>query len=258
LDEIKTQEDEIKIKTAMNDISLQIVHDLRSPIAALNTLEQYANFDLVSHKNILVSCIQRMECLVGELLYDQGKRLSNPLKYNNSKIINVSELIANIVNEKTILLHHEQKSIQINVNGEKCVSAFVNESRLLNIISNILNNSIEAIDESGKIDINLSYSQDVAFIEIVDDGKGIPQLVLDSLGEKKISVNKKNGNGIGLFSAFNYLHMIGGAITLCNNEFFGATALIKIPRNYEFMDIKNVITDSIDRDTKPQNNTKEV
>lgn len=233
INETKIQEEKIKIQSAINEISLQIVHDLRSPISALNTLKDYVNFDLITHKDILNNCIMRMECLVGELLHDNGNILSGQLRNNNTNITNISEVISSIVHEKNILLTHENKSIQIHVNGSDCVKAFVNVNKLTNIISNLLNNSIEAIKDAGQIVINVTYIKDFTLIEIIDDGKGIPQIVLDTFGAKKISINKQNGHGIGLYSAFNYLKLIGGELNLSNNELSGAKVSIKIPFNSE-------------------------
>lgn len=59
----------------------------------------------------------------------------------------------------------------------------------------------------------------------------MPQIVLDKLGTSKISINKVNGNGIGLYSAFNYLQRIGDDLKICNNKVAGAKISIKIPRD---------------------------
>ncbi len=54
LNETKKLEEEIKIKEAINEMAIQIAHDLRSPIVALKTVTNHSKFDLDTYKKILI------------------------------------------------------------------------------------------------------------------------------------------------------------------------------------------------------------
>jgi signal transduction histidine kinase len=65
------------------------------------------------------------------------------------------------------------------------------------VIENVCKNAIDAIEGSGKIDIQVSDTEDAALIDVTDNGKGIPKS-----SHKKIFrpgyTTKKMGWGLGL------------------------------------------------------------
>ena len=77
-----------------------------------------------------------------------------------------------------------------------------------------------------RIDWNISE----LFIEIIDDGLGFKNEILDKLGKPYIS-KKDNGMGLGIFITKNLIENIGGSIDFKNDIKFGARVEIKMIRD---------------------------
>ena len=84
-------------------------------------------------------------------------------------------------------------------------------------ITNILNNSIEAIPESGNIQIEMSKKGEAVKICIIDEGTGISENALPYVGEKGFSA-KKIGNGLGIYSLKKDIQFWGGSFSIGNRQ----------------------------------------
>jgi len=105
----------------------------------------------------------------------------------------------------------------------KAVTAEVNPKELSRIISNLLNNSAEAIREgteaqashkSKKIEINLKQEENKVVLSVKDNGKGIPPEILSKIGRKGFSHDKEGGNGLGLYHAKAAIEKWGGKLEI--------------------------------------------
>lgn len=188
------QEIENKVKTqAQLDLAKQLAHDIRSPLAALNSLlEDEQNLN----PKILKNSILRINDISNKLLKQTQHDLIKLPSYNK-----VSPIIQEIIEEK--LIENSNKKIIINFVPTKLDEAFFEPSEFKRIISNLLNNSIEA-SEDPIIHINPSRETGNIIIRISDNGKGIPDIIVDNIGKKSITT-KKHGNGLGLSHAYTQL-----------------------------------------------------
>ena len=84
-------------------------------------------------------------------------------------------------------------------------------------ITNILNNSIEAIPESGNIQIEMSKESEAVKICITDEGTGISENALPYVGEKGFS-GKRFGNGLGIYSLKKDIQFWGGSFSIGNRQ----------------------------------------
>ncbi|WP_051171618.1 ATP-binding protein [Sporomusa ovata] len=70
-----------------------------------------------------------------------------------------------------------------------------NEVRQL--LLNLLRNAMEAMPPNGQVRIKTYCNSDTIFLEVQDDGPGIPAEILQQLG-KPFVTTKENGTGLGL------------------------------------------------------------
>lgn len=106
------------------------------------------------------------------------------------------------------------------------------EMGLLEVLINILKNSIEAISEGGKIEISLTADQafQTATLTISDNGIGIRKDDFDKLFEPFFTTkNTKNNLGIGLYLAYTIIKDHGGNIEIRGEEGKGTTTIITLP-----------------------------
>lgn len=101
------------------------------------------------------------------------------------------------------------------------------------LLLNLMNNSIEAFDGtgrvSGQITIRLTTTDQWIRITLEDNGPGIAPETLARLGERGFSVGKKNGSGLGLHHAKAMASAWGGQFTIDSVIGHGTSMSIEIP-----------------------------
>jgi FixJ family two-component response regulator/anti-sigma regulatory factor (Ser/Thr protein kinase) len=92
----------------------------------------------------------------------------------------------------------------------------VDPSNFNRMISNLINNAVDAFEgKEGEIDLNLSLDDERVNIIIQDNGKGMPQKIVDKIMNNiAVTAGKKDGNGIGLAQVRNTLHISKGKMSI--------------------------------------------
>jgi len=101
------------------------------------------------------------------------------------------------------------------------------------VVSNLVNNAVEAMDMKGTVAILLNESRhgDDICIQVIDKGKGIPKHILPKLMERGKSFGKKNGLGLGLSHAKNMIERWNGRFSLESELGHGTVATIIIGKS---------------------------
>lgn len=135
-----------------------------------------------------------------------------------------------------ILMKHELKNALINFNiifeASKDLTLTGDINGLVQVINNLITNSIQAYNGQTGKDIDLAIMQDNTniIISVKDYGCGIPQKVQDTLFKEMITTKGKNGTGIGLYMSYSTIKgKFNGTITFDSKENVGTTFYIKIP-----------------------------
>ena len=148
---------------------------------------------------------------------------SEELVIQQAEVFDLHDLLEEIID----LLNINQDFI-INLPDEG-IELNTNKSALNQILLNLITNSLKYNDKKTGI-ITLKCVQDHAYyyIEVADNGKGIPKEKQESIFELFSTAtdtdNKgKKGNGIGLSTVRNLVHSLGGIISVSSKEGEGAT-----------------------------------
>ncbi|MGI6395051.1 MAG: sensor histidine kinase [bacterium] len=102
---------------------------------------------------------------------------------------------------------------------------------LKNVLTNMLNNSFQAIEASGKrgsVTVKCFKRKNRVLIEIADTGPGIPEEIASSIFEPFFTT-KKEGNGLGLATSEKIVKLSGGQIVLKETSKKGTTFQITLP-----------------------------
>lgn len=110
------------------------------------------------------------------------------------------------------------------------ISLYCDSSKLTIVLTNLINNSIQALEAGGKITIKASEDNDYSIIQIEDSGSGIPSEVLLKIFEPLVTT-KSTGTGLGLASCKYIIEEHSGSIAVQNNP---TTFTIKIPKSTNF------------------------
>lgn len=215
------QIEKLKIQLEIGDMILKVAHDIRSPLAALETLISCPSGEDLS---LAKDAITRIKGIANSLL-DKGR--------NNEAIFNdiqeISPSIEWVIKSKKLEFPNRNIMFENEAVGEL---ALFNNIVLESILSNIINNAIEASEEIVPLKIACKIISDNIEIKLSDKGRGIDQDTLASLGQEKIT-SKSKGNGIGIYSAKKELEKINSKIHITSVLGQGTTVTIVIPKQHK-------------------------
>jgi signal transduction histidine kinase len=104
-----------------------------------------------------------------------------------------------------VILGHKLKQTAIDVQRDydgELPKVTVRGSELNQVWTNLLDNAIDALGETGTLTITTRRDGDCALVEIADDGRGIPQEVLDCVFDPFFTTKGVGkGTGLGLDTA---------------------------------------------------------
>ncbi|NIU00659.1 MAG: GHKL domain-containing protein, partial [Nitrosopumilaceae archaeon] len=100
------------------------------------------------------------------------------------------------------------------------------ERKMEAVFSNLLANSVSALDGPGEVDIEFSSNNDSYIITVKDSGPGIPEEQLVRIFEP-LYTTKKTGTGLGLVICKSIIEQHGGTILASNKP---TTFTITLPK----------------------------
>ncbi len=229
---IKTQSNLIEMTklAAVGEVSHQVAHDIRSPLAALDMIITSKDLEEEQKRVIIRDAVHRINDIANGLL-EKNRLPVNDHKQEVSGTVLLSDTIDSIVTEKRTMLR--SKSL-IDIAFELSLESYglfvnINPIELKRVLSNLINNAIESIKGAGHVNVILESVERGVEIRIIDTGLGMDKRLISQLGKKRISVGKKNGNGVGLFHAMKTIKLCGGELFFESTLDVGTTAIIRLP-----------------------------
>jgi signal transduction histidine kinase len=117
-------------------------------------------------------------------------------------------------------------TIQVNL-PKNNFQVLGNFYKLVVVLSNIVENSIEAMKNDGVINIFAREGGDYVLLDIKDSGPGLPPETIKK-AFSSLYTTKSDGNGLGLKIVKTIIELHGGTISVRNNP---TTFSIKLPKN---------------------------
>jgi signal transduction histidine kinase len=247
---------------AKYEVARKVAHDIRSPLTALTVLEKTLSFEQDSQRALFKQSISRIRDIANELLAkrDEEQQVLAELQASHGALTAPATASAAVSSngkdtEKPEtecaavpldrLLEHVvfEKRLEFDTNPEVAISLQIDEpsrharvsassSDLMRVLSNVINNAIEAYpqDSSTKpVRCTAECDGRSVTIRIADTGKGIPSDVLKEIGKRKLSFNKEQGNGLGLFHTFETIRNCGGSVHIQSAVGLGSEVQITLP-----------------------------
>ncbi|MCP2619565.1 ATP-binding protein, partial [Candidatus Aminicenantes bacterium AC-335-K20] len=148
--------------------------------------------------------------------------------------LNLDEFsLPSIIEESIKLISNELKGKKITIEKSfesNLPTIIVDADKLRQVFTNLLMNSIEAIERKGKIKI-IAGAKNRKFVKIIisDTGCGIPSEILPEIFEPFFTT-KSSGTGLGLANAKKIIEQHKGSIQVFSERGKGTTFEIIIPR----------------------------
>ncbi|MFT3741081.1 MAG: HAMP domain-containing sensor histidine kinase [Gammaproteobacteria bacterium] len=231
------QKKTIKIEKvrSMAKLASQVAHDIRSPLAALQMAVKDISGLPESERIIIRNATKRINDIANNLITHHHKNHLTE-KESNSEMDEktqpelISVIIDNIISEKRYQYSDKDITFNLDINYDAFgLFAQIESSLFKRILSNLLDNSVEAILNRGIITIKLRKENEDIFIEISDNGCGISAEVLPKIMQEGKSIGKKEGSGLGLSSAIYCINEWNGKLDIQSQENIGTTVQIALP-----------------------------
>ena len=229
---------EVQHAKEIADLSSRVAHDIRSPLSVLNSLAKGISSLKDEDKDIINAVVGRINGIAEDLLKQRKRELAtSSLNKNPSSVIescHLETVLNDIVEEKKIE-YKDDSRVQIFLRANpasKDTYVQISSTTLARCISNLINNSIEAIREDGSIYLETDTRDKFATIILTDFGKGIPEESLERVMNSSYSYGKENsksGNGIGISSAIAEVRKVSGSLEIKSRVDVGTQVIIRIP-----------------------------
>lgn len=149
------------------------------------------------------------------------------------KECNLSQFITNIFT--SLSAKAKEKNINYNKveNSDMPQTVIVDESKLGQVLTNILGNALKFTPSNRSIELNIAVDKNILKIAVFDEGVGIDTKEQIKLFDKYAQVGKskngEEGTGLGLSITKGLIDVMGGSINLESQSGKGTTVSFEIP-----------------------------
>ena len=191
-------------------LALEVMHEIRNPLEALGHLtylgrQEADNPDKVrKYMDLAAEQISILNKIAGQTL--GFARLSQSRK--SVDLINLAESALRI-HRRTI----EAKKIHLVKDLPSNLSAEVRAGQILQVVSNLIVNALDALPENGTLSLRLRKRKDVVHLLIADNGQGIDPEHIDKIFQTFFTTKEDSGNGLGLALSKKIIEEHGGKIS---------------------------------------------
>ncbi|MFP5519926.1 MAG: ATP-binding protein [Bdellovibrionia bacterium] len=230
-------------------LASQVAHDIRSPINTLNHIASTMDLQSENNQELLKKTIERLQLIVSDLIEKRTDGFSDDAKVPERKQGNVTanadglEHVRSLIEEKKAL-HSDFRGREISLHVETSqalLSASLDD--LIRSLSNLLDNSLEAIGLFGKVELIIKKRNGFLDFVVKDTGPGVPEELLSQIGKPKFSFGKTNGSGMGVFKAKRLAEGSGGSFKFESKVGEGTQVTLSIPCEPGDSEIKYVVID---------------
>jgi len=215
--------------SAIGELSARLAHDLRNPLTVLKGVVEIARARTNSGETrfsikqieMMERAISRMSNQIDDVL--EFVKIQSLHTTKNSLLDSVGLSLAKINKPSNVKIHIPDKGVEFVYDSDKIEIVF----------DNLLNNSIQAINDDGEITIRFIDLENEVEIEVEDSGDGISDEIISKVFEP-LFTTKKKGTGLGLASCKSIVEQHGGSISVRNNP---TIFTIKLPKMVEISTI---------------------
>ena len=217
-----------------NEFISSVSHELRTPLTSIRgwveTLESLDDPEDDNYRKgleIIHSETGRLYNMVEELL--DFSRLQNGGIHMECRPLDlVAELTDALLFCEPRML---QEGLELNyTEPEEMIPVYADPDRLRQVFINILDNAIKYSAPGGRITVKLWTGEYKAFIEIIDQGRGIPPEDLGSVKAKFVKGrNAVRGSGIGLALVDSIMTALDGTLDLRSTLGRGTVVTLGLP-----------------------------
>lgn len=218
--------------TSIKGFSQAMERRFRQKLAHYTPNELFAEQELrkfTEQLGVIVRQTNRLQRLVDDLL-DLSSLETDRVLLNRARL-NIAQLLLEVVDRMQVMTstHHINATLsddEVWVDGD--------ETRLEQVLTNLLQNAIKYSPVADRIDVRLEKSQDTVTIAVRDYGIGVPagdqeHLFVRFFRASNASANNYGGLGLGLYISSEIVKRHGGRMAVESCENVGSSFSFSLP-----------------------------
>lgn len=215
-------EDEIRIKSralieserlaAIGNLSSRLAHDLKNPLSALKVITELLK---MAAKDQSDPTFQNKLDAANVAIFRMTQQIDNVLDFVKEADLQIEPTSIYEILKLTMNKLPENTKVQLDVQ-QNDVPLRCDKQKMAVVFSNIMLNSIQAMNNEGKITIRFYQAPESIIIDFEDTGPGIPENIIHKIFDP-LFTTKQQGTGLGLATCKNIVRQHGGTITVSNN-----------------------------------------
>lgn len=212
---------ERRLDQVREDMVATVSHELRTPLAsvygAAKTLQRTDIEVTDDMRDALVGLVAsesaRLSAIIDEFLLASSLGHEIELAPDTVDLHEIAADAAMAANARGV------SGLDIHVRGEGPVLANVDEPKLRQVVSNLVDNALKYGEGGGRIEIEVQGSSERVHLSVRDHGRGIPPEELDRVFERFYRLDPKlrsgiRGTGLGLYISRELVERMGGSLTV--------------------------------------------
>lgn len=214
----------IQSENKLKNSLFKLTHEIKNPIAVckgyldmmdLNNIEKSSKYI-----NIIKSEIDRSLNVIADFMEYSKIKVNKEIFDMVMLMDDIYESFEILIKDKNIKFNYHNKYEEIYVWGDY--------DRLKQVFVNIIKNSIEAIENNGIINLDVSLEGKNVFISISDNGMGMDKEQLENIKEM-FYTTKKNGTGLGVALSNEIILAHNGVMEYESEINKGTKCIVKLP-----------------------------
>ena len=228
-----------------------ISHELNNPISFI-----YSNMKVIN--DYIDDLSQQLKKVSEKSLKNKIEQVLNELKEiiedsaNGSKVL--KEIVQNLKNFSRIdqaewkearfseiidsclkiVKPQIPESIKINLHLKDDPLFLCNPGQLNQVFLNLITNAIQALKDTGQIDISAFKKEETLILQVADNGPGIPEEIIKNIFDPFFTTKPVNqGTGLGLSISYSIIQKHQGDLSVDSHKNSGTTFTVKLPLNLE-------------------------
>lgn len=221
---------ELEKEKQIRDSLFKITHEIKNPIAVCKSYLDMFDMNNKEHTRyipIVREEIQKVLLLLQDFLCMNKIKIQKELLDINFLLEDIINQFEPVLTDKKIRFIHDVEFDEIFVDGDY--------NRLSQVMTNIIKNSAEAIDNNKEsyISINTFIEDKKFYIVVEDNGIGIEEENLNKIKDPFFTT-KKNGTGLGVSLSYEIIEAHNGTIQYKSKLYEGTKVIIALPLSTMF------------------------
>ncbi|WP_227872474.1 two-component system histidine kinase PnpS [Jeotgalibaca ciconiae] len=230
-----------RLEKVRTDFVTNASHELRTPVTALKGFSEVLLDGALDNPQLLRQFLEimykesrRLEILVNDILdLSRAEQRQVPMKIEKIILNDAVKACFQVIKPQA-----DEKGLKLRLlsNHPTPVVLEGDQSRLEQVLNNLIYNAVNYTDKGGKISVLLEETNEEVIFHVADTGIGIPEENLGRIFERFYRVDKgrsrnSGGTGLGLSIVRYLVQNMNGSISVKSTLGLGSTFTVRLPKS---------------------------